>query len=234
LNKHAACTDALSGLLAALLPLYKPDELFGHDPLLAVSLSQLLIPRLAAAAVTLQLPHERRPPGCSWLPTVHSASAVFVMGPFVRDSLATQLASGTGPAARLLPAAVQLVQHVPLPADAAGLPAPDERLQWQEVASLAQIVSLAAQVHLHALQNQQQSSSSGQAALQRHAAQTELLLPLIPRLAVVLKAFCEDAQVRLWPHLQEFALLPVSVPGAKCMTSQLCAFCRACTSLCIQ
>ena len=199
LNKHAACTDALSVLLATLLPMYKASQLFGQDPLLAVSLSELLIPSLAVAAVALQLPPERRPPGCTWRSTVHSASALFVIGLFARDSLATRLSSGSGPLARLLPAAVQLVQHVPLPADAAGLAAPDERLQWEEVVSLAQIVSLAAQVHFQALQNQRQLGSSGRAALERQVAQTELLLPLIPRLAVILKAFAEDAQARVWP-----------------------------------
>ncbi len=205
---HANSTDVWSGLLSSMMPLYSLPDLLEQNEPLALSLSEMLIPSLAAAAVALQLPPERRPPGCSWRATAEKARVLTVAGLGCCNSLARKLSSGSGPVAKLLPTAVQLLQHAPLPAFPAGGGTPDECLLWDRVASLGVCMSLGAEVHVRALQVSQQSHSSGLAAFDCQPAEMELLAPLIPRLAVILKAFLEHAQARLqWPLPLQLACL---------------------------
>ncbi len=121
------------------------------------------------------------------------AALVVLLTPLCQDLLAKQLPSGPGPAARLLPTMVQLLQHAPLPAQSVQ-GEHDERLSWAGIASLAEVLAIALGLQVRAVQLLPDSNS---AAIERLARQNELLLPLIPRFAAILKAFYAVAQAKL-------------------------------------
>lgn len=182
MHAYGNCIATLPRLLSALLPLYNAYQLFGQEEPLTLSLCELLIPDLAAAAVALQLPPERWPPWHSWGDAAGRARVLSVLGLICRSLLTRQLCSGSGPASMLLPTAVQLLQHAPLPGHAAAEQPPVEHFDWNSIASLSGNVTLAVDMQLGALQPEG-SGNATPAALQRLAAQAELLLPLIPRFA---------------------------------------------------
>lgn len=109
----------LSGVLAQLLcfPAFvKHAGLLLGDDQLCRTLLVMLLPGIHAMANWLQLPPERRSSEFSWHSTAHTAHIVAVMV----HMLPPVLAAAPGGATQLLQAAVQLLQHCPLPATAAG------------------------------------------------------------------------------------------------------------------
>lgn len=172
-----------------------------RDQALMGSLMELLIPNLATAAVALQLPAERRPPGCSWHSAACTAGVLNVLIVGTYGMLGARVAEGRGSAPRLLPAAAQLVLHAPLPAVGGGpdLPGGTSAAEaWDDLASLSELLSAAGVSQLYALHLLQQPDGSGRAsadhAHERLAAQAAQLLPLLPSLVSILKAFASSAQ----------------------------------------
>lgn len=186
-------------MLAALLPVFRSsrDALspLVQDAALMLSLAELLIPGFAALAVALQLPAERRPEGYSWRRAARTAKPLAVLCMSAPDgALAARVASGSGPVPKLLPAAVQLLLHAPLPTPAPAVEPSEEATDWDDLAGLmgALSVAVAAQVDALTLRPSQPRLGSGEDPAERTAS---LLLPLLPRLVRIFKALMAETQV---------------------------------------
>lgn len=103
---------ALSSVFLTPLFVAHAGRLLGVKQLCS-RLFSLLLPGIPAMAVGLQLPPERRPSECTWRSAADMAGVLSVMGVTAGHQV---LAAQPEAATRLLHAAVQLLQHCPLPA----------------------------------------------------------------------------------------------------------------------
>lgn len=103
-SEHARSIQLqLARLLNVLFIVYNaspgPQGQVVHDEALMGSLLELLIPDLATASVALQLPGERRPPGCSWHSAACTAGVLNVITVGTHGMLGGWVAEGRGSAA---------------------------------------------------------------------------------------------------------------------------------------
>lgn len=185
-RKDAGLWGTLFGVVAGLASL--PAAVFHlyalqHNEQLCCRLLQLLhLPHsVAAMAVALQLPLDRRPPAFSWSSAAMAASFVAMTPPTpsMREQLGEQLDEG-----RMLLAAAQLLQIVPYEGSSTGLDSPGMPVEggYWCATYLAEQLGWAATIMQAAMQ------SEVVPATPEHCRLGRVLLAVLPKLARVLHA----------------------------------------------